>query len=89
MLVSAFWHGVHSGYYLSMLTVPFILAVEDFFDQKLRSKLSAKVHNYYPFMATGAQIGLLIFFTKWFKVTNRFTNRSLINVTNLFKSMPR
>merc|ERR1712071_451408 len=29
MLVSAFWHGVHSGYYLSMLTVPFILVAED------------------------------------------------------------
>ena len=43
MLTSAFWHGVYSGYYLSMLTVPFILAVEDFFDRLLRKKLSESV----------------------------------------------
>ncbi|XP_045138233.1 lysophospholipid acyltransferase 7-like [Portunus trituberculatus] len=39
MLASAYWHGVHSGYYLSMLTVPFILAVEDYYDRLLRKKL--------------------------------------------------
>lgn len=37
MLVSAFWHGVHSGYYLSMLTVPFILVAEDLAKRKFRS----------------------------------------------------
>jgi hypothetical protein len=36
MLISAFWHGVHSGYYLSMLTVPFILVAEDAIKKKLR-----------------------------------------------------
>lgn len=36
MLISAFWHGVHSGYYLSMLTVPFILVAEDAVKRKLR-----------------------------------------------------
>jgi len=35
-LVSAFWHGVHSGYYLSMLTVPFILVAEDEAKRKFR-----------------------------------------------------
>ncbi|XP_064084909.1 lysophospholipid acyltransferase 7-like isoform X1 [Macrobrachium nipponense] len=39
MLTSAYWHGVHSGYYLSMLTVPFILAIEDYFDRLVRRKL--------------------------------------------------
>jgi hypothetical protein len=36
MLISAFWHGVHSGYYLSMLTVPYILLAEDAIKKKLR-----------------------------------------------------
>lgn len=29
MMVSAFWHGVHPGYYLSFLTIPFNLFAED------------------------------------------------------------
>ena len=29
MAVSAFWHGIHPGYFLSFLTVPLILAAED------------------------------------------------------------
>lgn len=40
MLTSAFWHGVHSGYYLSMLTVPFILVAEDAIKSKLRPLVS-------------------------------------------------
>lgn len=43
MLASAYWHGVYSGYYLSMLTVPFILAVEDYYDRLVRRKLGATV----------------------------------------------
>lgn len=43
MLASAYWHGVHSGYYLSMLTVPFILAVEDYYDRLVRKKLGDTV----------------------------------------------
>jgi len=39
MLVSAFWHGMHSGYYLSMLTVPFILMVEDYYVRLIRRRL--------------------------------------------------
>ncbi|ESO03284.1 hypothetical protein HELRODRAFT_112207 [Helobdella robusta] len=30
MLVSAYWHGVHPGYYLSFLLVPFYILAEDF-----------------------------------------------------------
>jgi len=29
MMVSAFWHGVHAGYYLSFLTIPPNLIAED------------------------------------------------------------
>jgi len=29
MTVSAFWHGVHAGYYLSFLTIPPTLVAED------------------------------------------------------------
>ncbi|XP_071547166.1 lysophospholipid acyltransferase 7 [Panulirus ornatus] len=39
MFASAYWHGVYAGYYLSMLTVPFILAVEDYFDRLIRKRL--------------------------------------------------
>ncbi|XP_018024914.1 lysophospholipid acyltransferase 7 isoform X1 [Hyalella azteca] len=39
MLTSAFWHGMHSGYYLSMLTVPFILMVEDYYARVVRRRL--------------------------------------------------
>ena len=29
MLVSAYWHGIHAGYYLSFLTIPVCLLTED------------------------------------------------------------
>ncbi|GAV00201.1 hypothetical protein RvY_11085 [Ramazzottius varieornatus] len=29
MFVSAYWHGLHGGYYISLLTVPLMLAAED------------------------------------------------------------
>ncbi len=29
MLVSAFWHGIHPGYYLSFLTIPLCTYAED------------------------------------------------------------
>ena len=43
MTVSAFWHGVYSGYYLSIGSVPLVLAVEDLFDRLVRRKLSPTV----------------------------------------------
>ncbi|KAK4029280.1 Lysophospholipid acyltransferase 7 [Daphnia magna] len=47
MLISAFWHGVHSGYYLSMLTVPFILVAEDAVKRKLRPLVNnSKIFNF-------------------------------------------
>ncbi|CAG0896922.1 unnamed protein product [Cyprideis torosa] len=45
MFVSSVWHGVHSGYYLSMLTVPFIMVVEDQWDRLVRRRLNRKVSD--------------------------------------------
>ncbi|XP_043208906.1 lysophospholipid acyltransferase 7-like [Amphibalanus amphitrite] len=39
MLVSAFWHGIHSGYYLSLLTCPLYMVVEDLWERRLRRRL--------------------------------------------------
>lgn len=44
MMTSAVWHGIHSGYYLSLLTIPFILIVEDMVWNVIREKLNAKVN---------------------------------------------
>ncbi|CAG0912539.1 unnamed protein product [Notodromas monacha] len=40
MMVSSIWHGVYAGYYLSLLTVPFIMVVEDLYERRLRNRLS-------------------------------------------------
>ncbi len=39
MAASSAWHGVYSGYYLSLCSVAFVLPVEDLFDKILRRKL--------------------------------------------------
>ncbi|XP_072350884.1 lysophospholipid acyltransferase 7-like [Scyliorhinus torazame] len=39
MLVSAYWHGIHPGYYLSFLTVPLCLAAEGAMEVGLRQRL--------------------------------------------------
>ena len=41
MLVSAFWHGFHPGYYLSFLTIPYCLAAEDLLLQAFYNDKSA------------------------------------------------
>lgn len=38
MLVSAFWHGVHLGYYLSFLTIPLCTATEDLVFKVVKGK---------------------------------------------------
>lgn len=40
MLISAYWHGIHPGYYLSFLTIPLCLASEVSMDAGLRRRLS-------------------------------------------------
>merc|ERR1719394_570120 len=39
MVTSSAWHGVYSGYYLSLGSVPFVLAVEDIYERILRRRL--------------------------------------------------
>jgi len=39
MIVSSAWHGVYPGYYLSLGSVPFVLAVEDIYEKILRRRL--------------------------------------------------
>jgi len=40
MLMSSVWHGVYSGYYLSLGSVPLCLVVEDLWVRQIRSRLS-------------------------------------------------
>lgn len=42
MLVSAFWHGLHPGYYLSFLSVPLWLAAEAAAEGALRGRLGRR-----------------------------------------------
>ena len=50
MVVSSMWHGVHSGYYLSLGSVPLVLMVEDIYDKVMRRHLSEQVLNkQYPY----------------------------------------
>ncbi|XP_013400325.1 lysophospholipid acyltransferase 7 [Lingula anatina] len=42
MLVSAYWHGIHPGYYLSFLLVPFVLMAEDAMIKAFRDNASNK-----------------------------------------------
>ena len=45
MVVSSVWHGVYSGYYLSLGSVPFVLLVEDLYDKIVRRKLGEQVKS--------------------------------------------
>ena len=40
MVTSSAWHGVYFGYYLSLGSVPLVLAVEDLYEKILRRKIS-------------------------------------------------
>lgn len=42
MLLSAYWHGLHPGYYLSFLTVPLCLAAEGCLEAALWGRLSPR-----------------------------------------------
>lgn len=39
MLVSAYWHGLHPGYYLSFLTIPLCIAAELSMESSVRTRL--------------------------------------------------
>ncbi|XP_017321095.1 lysophospholipid acyltransferase 7 [Ictalurus punctatus] len=42
MLVSAYWHGLHAGYYLSFLTIPVCIAAELSMESCVRARLGAE-----------------------------------------------
>ncbi|CAM5173800.1 unnamed protein product [Eretmochelys imbricata] len=42
MLISAYWHGLHPGYYLSFLTIPLCLAAEGALEAGLRGRRGAE-----------------------------------------------
>ncbi|XP_002732306.1 membrane-bound acylglycerophosphatidylinositol O-acyltransferase mboat7-like [Saccoglossus kowalevskii] len=46
MLVSAFWHGIHPGYYLSFMTVPIILMAEDVMIKAFRRPSNEKIFDW-------------------------------------------
>lgn len=50
MLTSAFWHGVYPGYYLCLLTVPFVLLAEDSMDRALRREASSQGKTLYDWI---------------------------------------
>jgi lysophospholipid acyltransferase 7 len=47
MFVSAYWHGIHPGYFLSMLTTTPCIIAENMMKQGLRSRLHERYHKYY------------------------------------------
>ncbi|CAF97899.1 unnamed protein product, partial [Tetraodon nigroviridis] len=42
MLISAYWHGLHAGYYLSFLTIPLCMAAESAMEASVRAKLGPR-----------------------------------------------
>jgi lysophospholipid acyltransferase 7 len=39
MFISAYWHGLHPGYYLSFLTIPLCIAAESAMEGSVRARL--------------------------------------------------
>eukprot|EP00061_Rhincodon_typus_P002549 g17863.t1 len=50
MLVSAFWHGIHPGYYLSFLTIPVCLAAEGAMDAGVRQHMGPRGRALYDWV---------------------------------------
>lgn len=50
MLISAYWHGIHPGYYLSFLTIPLCLAAEGAMENGLLKRLSPSGRLYGDWM---------------------------------------
>lgn len=42
MLISAYWHGLHAGYYLSFLTIPLCIAAETAMEATVRARLGPR-----------------------------------------------
>lgn len=51
LLVSAFWHGVAPGYYLTFLMVPFVVIAEVRMAKAIKPYLSPKLCYYYDWLS--------------------------------------
>lgn len=50
MLISAYWHGLHAGYYLSFLTIPLCIAAETAMEASVRARLGPKGQNIFDWV---------------------------------------
>lgn len=50
MFISAYWHGLHAGYYLSFLTIPLCIAAESAMESAVRSKLGPTGQNVFDWI---------------------------------------
>lgn len=50
MLISAYWHGLHAGYYLSFLTIPLCIAAESAMEASVRAKLGPRGQNIFDWV---------------------------------------
>lgn len=50
MLISAYWHGLHAGYYLSFMTIPLCIAAESAMEASVRSKLGPRGQNVFDWI---------------------------------------
>ncbi|XP_065154385.1 lysophospholipid acyltransferase 7 [Paramisgurnus dabryanus] len=50
MLISAYWHGLHAGYYLSFLTIPLCIAAETAMEASVRSRLGPAGQNIFDWV---------------------------------------
>lgn len=47
MVVSAYWHGVHPGWYATFLSAPFLLLAEDCMQRGIRNRLGSRAQAIY------------------------------------------
>ncbi|XP_046883440.1 lysophospholipid acyltransferase 7 [Hypomesus transpacificus] len=50
MFISAYWHGLHAGYYLSFLTIPLCIAAESAMESSVRAKLGPRGQNIFDWV---------------------------------------
>lgn len=50
MFISAYWHGIHAGYYLSFLTIPLCIAAESAMEASVRAKLGPRGQNIFDWI---------------------------------------
>ncbi|KAF3839673.1 hypothetical protein F7725_018390 [Dissostichus mawsoni] len=50
MFISAYWHGLHVGYYLSFLTIPLCIAAESAMESSVRARLGPSGQNIFDWV---------------------------------------